>query len=293
MERSFLTEHNKREDDVRALIRSLRQLLLTMAFVAGSVSSATAQVQFDVSSVFNADVIVNNGNGLDATQSPVDRGDGPQNNFAFPTQSVATALCTTGAGLPDNGSFAQDAFHPFVQLAYSNTNDGSNARRIADATGTFSFNVPTNMYSELHLFATTGNGDSDLTVTLTYTDATTSQATITVPDWFGGFASTVDRYHLVDNLDRIQPGNGPGVAFDCQNSDAFGIFGFRILPNPAKALQSVTITRTDSTGILNFFGATGVVAPAPVVPVAVPVAGPVALAILAFSLIAVELFRRV
>lgn len=260
-------------------------LIAAVVFASLGAPSLTAQVvQVDVTSLFNADVIVNNGNGLDATQSSIDRGDAPINNYAFPTQSVAGALCGAPSGLPDDGAFAANAFHPAVQLAYDNGNDGNNAFRLPDSAGTFTIDIPDGQYEQVHLFATTGNGDSLLTVTLNYSDLTTSQANVTVPDWFGGFADSASTYHLISERDRVQPGSGPGVAFECPDTDVFDIFGFRLSPDPTKTLQSVRVDRTDTDGILNFFGATAVAAPAAAAQI--PSLGPWALALLALALAA-------
>ena len=100
--------------------------------LAAAPASAQLIVQFDVTSVFNADVIVNTDpdppTPYDEDNDPIDD-PGPGGNYSLPTQSAAAVGCPTPVGLPDNGSFAPNADHPPVQLAYNNGSSGNNARR--------------------------------------------------------------------------------------------------------------------------------------------------------------------
>src|SRR5262249_53266764 len=124
-----------------------------------------AAVQFDVSSVLNADVVLNKpaGGAIDTTQSPVYRNT-RNGNWSLLTQSSAHVLAPPGSspdGLPDNGFIAANAFHPDVQLAVNNASNGLNARR-ADIDGLvlpvsqfgFTLGVPQNSYQEVHVFLT-------------------------------------------------------------------------------------------------------------------------------------------
>ncbi|MFN0056553.1 MAG: hypothetical protein ACKV0T_30775 [Planctomycetales bacterium] len=114
----------------------------------------SATVQFDASSVFNADVVVNRINGVnDTTQTPIDL---IGTNWSLVTQSAANALVPSGGtanGLPDNGFFFPNSFHPDVQLATKNASNGNNARRAgtdnvvaSPASFGFTLGVPQNNY---------------------------------------------------------------------------------------------------------------------------------------------------
>ncbi len=259
--------------------------------------SAGQPVDLDLASFFNADVIVNDsGGGLDPSQSPIDLGTGATNNFAFPTQTVADALNPGSPdGLPDDAFFPAGSFHPDVQLGYSNADDGDNARRSADSTDTFTVPVAPAPYSEMHVFATTGNGSSDITVTLAYDDLSSDVFMVNVPDWFDDPTQSFDTYQLIGDLDRINPGAPPGTPFDYADSDDPAVFGFGFSADPAKALTGVTVERTDATGVLNVFGITGLCAAegAPVVEIpTLDVAGLALLAILMAAAGALLLYRR-
>src|SRR5260370_39851369 len=76
-----------------------------------------AVVQFDVSSVLNADVVANKpaNSPVDTTQTPVDRNIGGGDRSMLP-QSAADALKPASApdadGRPDHGVFSPAPFHP-------------------------------------------------------------------------------------------------------------------------------------------------------------------------------------
>jgi hypothetical protein len=149
-----------------------------------------------------------------------------------------------------------------VRLAWRNDDDGLNARRVA-VPETFTIDVPPGNYSEVHVFATTGDGTSDVTVTLAYTELPTGVTAVVVPDWFDDPFPTPDLYLLVDGRDRVQVGSGPGVPYAYEDRDDAAIFGFRFPADAARTLTAIRIERTDTTGVLNVFGAIAVEAAVP------------------------------
>ncbi len=211
-------------------------------------------VNFDVTSVFNADAIVNRTGGVtDTTQTGID-----VNGNALITQSFATFTGgASGNGLPDNGFFAANAFRPDIQLAYSNTDNGNNARLIATSTGSFTFTVPANQYPAIHLAVTSTEGSSSIRVIMNYSDGsqipTSSQ---TIPDWFDEITETSSLYYLINGMDRSA---ASGTNFQDVNDPA--VFGVRFAADPTKTLQSITVEKTASSGRLVFLGATGVQPP--------------------------------
>ena len=222
-------------------------------------------VQVDVTSLFNSDVIINvNLQGLDTSQSPVDTPSFGASNNALLTQQAAVAIGLNDPdGLPNNGFFAANANHPDVQFAYPNSGDGNNSRRLNEP-GVFNVTTPQHQYSQMHLFATSGQGESTFAVRWDYADGNVWTNSIVVPRWFDDPAATADRYFLVNGLDRAKV-NATGA----QNSNDAAIFGFRLLPDPLRTLTGFAVSVTDVPagdnfrGAFVFFGATGVTAPIP------------------------------
>jgi hypothetical protein len=209
---------------------------------------------FNVTSVFDSDVIVNRTGGTtDTTQDPIDG-----SNYAAVTQSFAQYSDPTfGNGLPDDGSFAANPYHPTINLNYDNTNDGNNAKLITGATTGTTFTVPVTQgqYNYVHLALMSTEGSGDVKVTFNYTDGTSAQSsTITVPDWYNEITESETLYYLTDGLDRSFT---DGTGFD--DADNPALFGARFTANSAKTLQSLAVQVTNSTGTgrLTFFGATG------------------------------------
>jgi VCBS repeat-containing protein len=210
-----------------------------------------ATINFDLTSLFTSDLIVN---GSDTSPTAIDA------DYSLMTQSFAVAKGgTSSQGLPDNGVFAANTYHPAFDLLYDNANNGNNGI-LATATGTFvTFNVTNQAYSALHLFATSGGGASDITVTFNYSDGTNSTATSTIPDWYtqGNITESQDQYYLSKTLNVSTP-NASALGSSAGITNDIKLFGLRFTPNSAKTLQSVSINKTSTTGKLAFFGAAGV-----------------------------------
>ncbi|MDJ1170090.1 putative Ig domain-containing protein [Roseofilum sp. BLCC_M154] len=213
-----------------------------------------ATTDFNVTSAFDSDVIVNYTSGTtDTTQTQIDG-----SNYAAVTQSFAQYKDPTwGNGLPDDGSFAANSYHPTINLNYSNANNGNNARLIIGQTSGTTFNVPVTQgqYNYVHLALMSTEGSSDVKVTFNYTDGSSTVSSIaTVPDWYNEITESETLYYLADGLDRSFT---DGTGFD--DADDPALFGARFTANSAKTLQNLTVQVTNSTatGQLAFFGATG------------------------------------
>ncbi|MCT7967757.1 DUF4347 domain-containing protein [Laspinema sp. D1] len=205
-------------------------------------------VDFDVLTAFNIDGITNRHNGVtDSTQSAIDRA-----GYNLITQSFANTA--SGRGLPDNGLFAANSFHPAIQLLYRNANDGNNLRLINSATGSFNFSVTPNTYSEVHIAALSSEGNSDLRLNFTYSDGTTAASSVaTVPDWYDEITQSTSVYYLLDGMDRSTSSG----TFQAAKDPA--LLGMRFAnPNPTKPVTSISVEKTNSPGFLSFLGATGV-----------------------------------
>ena len=207
-------------------------------------------VNFNLTSVLDSDVIVNyTGEAVDQTQAAVDR-----SNFAFITQSLATFVNgADGQGLPDNGLFPANDFHPDISLNYSNDNNDNNGRLITSSEGSFNFTVPQGRYDALHLAVASTEGTSNVRLILNYSDGTSTSTNIeTIPDWFNTITESNTLYYLVNGMDRAK---NDGTGFSDVNGA--NLFGIRFATDATKTLQSVTVEKTSSSGYLVFLGATG------------------------------------
>ncbi len=207
----------------------------------------------------NSDVVVNNGaGGIDDTQEAVDDSlQGSSTNYAYVTQSVMEAMYPADAdGLPDDGFFPANDFHPDVRLAFRNDKNGHNAHRILTNGESYTFSTNSEHFSDLHLFMAAGQGDVGVTIELTYSSFNVVLGVI-VPDWFNEVTETESRYYLIDGMDRMRRD-----ATSFENRDDAAIFGFHIATEADFPLESVTIRRnpTNNAGnsVLVVFGAMGV-----------------------------------
>ena len=207
---------------------------------------------FDVSKVLNFDAIVNHTEGqTDKTQSAID-----DNNHALITQSFATlTLEKNGKGLPDNGFFAANSFHPDIQLSYNNNDNGNNAV-LLKGTDQFTFAVPPRKYKAVHIPLTSTNGKSNILLFFNYSDGTNSNANIqTIPDWFDEIKETDKLYYLIDGMDRSKA-NGK----DYNDSNDPALFGAMFTPDSTKTVTSIKIVNNSKSSNLVFLGGTGLVA---------------------------------
>ncbi len=220
-----------------------------------------ATTKFDVSSLLDKDLIVNQGtSGTDTTQDGID-----YMGTDFVTQTFATSQdATNGNGLPDNGIFAANSYHPEIQLSYSNDNDGTNGYLINSfsttaRTQTFQFNVTTGQYGYVHLaLSPNGHAPMDVSLTFNYSDGSSqTSSAVTVPDWQDTTTTESENlYYLASGLDLS---TNDGSLF---LEDSVAVFGVRFAANATKTLNSITVNATSNYDFpenvgLAFFGATG------------------------------------
>ena len=196
----------------------------------------------------NQDGISNRSNGVvDSSQQAIDDSN---SNYVLMTQTDAAARYSSEPnGLPDNGFFLGNNYHPNIQLPYNNNDDGANVRILLNNGESFTIPLNGQKYNELHLAALATQGDSSLRLIFTYTDGTTlitdSQV---VPDWFNEITETSNRYYLKDGMDRVRLDG----AYENANDPA--LFGFRFLPDPSKGINQITVEKVGAGGRLVFFG---------------------------------------
>lgn len=113
----------------------------------------------------------------------VDRNDG------LMTVAAVAFLKQTGVALPDDGVFPADARHPEVVRHFSNAAPATSPQNhYVEGVGGFEIAVPHATYSKMFLFMTdAANGatptGSPVTITMVYSDATTTMISVNWPDY--------------------------------------------------------------------------------------------------------------
>jgi hypothetical protein len=208
-------------------------------------------VQINVTSILTIDTIATSATG-GTTVLPggaLTSMDG--SGYDYYTANVATTNGITG-GVPASGLFpANGTQNPVVQLHISDSSTAANSLLLngpsPNNAESFSFNVPAFGYTALQLYGTSTEGTSTLAITLTYSDATTGSASVTIPDWSTGTA-TAPVFVLAGSLGRLGSGT-------FEQNYAFALYGANVTPNSGKSLASVTVAHS-GTGRYVFYGAT-------------------------------------
>ena len=218
---------------------------------SGPSTSFANPLQIDVSALFNANSVVTTAiGGMPLT--PMD-GNGTSDGNDFPTQSEVAALdAGPGKGLPDDAFFPSNGTTiPAVQLAWTNASNRPNSIVVSSTSlMMFTFSVPTAPYAQVQIYATGGGGASTVNYSLNYADATTTPATLSLPDWCVSNPGS-GQYPLIAFVDRVQNGVTLITSPQCT------IYALDLNPNPGKALQSVTFWDSGGgTTHFVFYGAT-------------------------------------
>ncbi len=240
--------------------------------VFGATAMLARQVHdYDLSAVFNADLVANSTAcgipGFDHVHDNLEAG------YHMPT--AMTAGCWTGIGgnspgLPDDGVFPRNSQHPRFELAYSNADNGLNARRSPPGQGDdiFLIDVTDAVVQQVHLFGAGGGGFAVLGVKFFYATGSpyTVPGGVIIDGWLAdGGELEPTSYYLVDGMDWYQTSGGTGI--DISNIDDAALFGKPVATDPSRVLTQIEITAYDPTGFpipqstLGLFGAAGVSAP--------------------------------
>jgi len=240
----------------------LFRIVVTGAMLAGLIGSVlsvqdvhAAVFQFDLSSLFNADVAVNRNAGVtDPSNDGID-----SDGRTYYTQTAVEEICTgdsTPHGLPDNGFISGNTRHPAIQLGVKNSDDGDNAFAGQGNLSTSMIDVPDGNYSFVHIFAISTNGNTHVTLTFNYTSGgSVTTPSRTIQDWFNDPGETDDEYYLINGLDRTGPHQS-----GCENSNDPAIFGVRFQSDSLRTLTDFTVnydTTTTGGGTFVLFGASG------------------------------------
>lgn len=216
--------------------------------------SFTNPLQVDVSSILTVDTIGTtgtNGTTINSQGGALTSMDG--SGYDLYTAAVASANFVSG-GFPSNGLFPTNGTqHPVVQLHVADPSTAPNSVLLdgpsPNNATSLTFAVPPNQYTQLQIYATSTEGSSSLTITLTYADTTTGTVTLTVPDWGQAASATGAVFALSSSLGRIGTGQ-----YD--TNDTFAIYGANLGPDSTRSLVNVSV-KTAGSGRLVFYGATG------------------------------------
>ncbi len=235
---------------------------LSVKIVTGTIVSlglvyaaSAATIQVDISSAFNADIIVNGPSSgpLDATQNSYN---GSPSDGNLITQSAAALLNPALApdNLPDDGVFAATADHPLIELAYDNSDDGFNAWNSGGGNGQADLAMPappTNeFYKTIHLIMF-GVGGADPVIRLLYDSGPADEFALNnIPDGSSGFPGNGADFLLIGGLDRA---SNDGTTF---NSRGVGLFGYSFTPDPNRTLVEVEVDK-DGGGFVSVLGLVG------------------------------------
>jgi hypothetical protein len=198
--------------------------------------TSTNPLQVDLSSIFNADTVANS-SAQGKSYPPLVSMDG--SGYDYMSEAVAVANGDTNAGIPDDGFYAADADHPDVQLAFSDLGVGPNSVLMnapSPMVLTVTFPIVATSYSTVQLYATSTEGSSSVTVTLTYSDTSTDVTSVIVPDWGQSSSAAAPVFVVQSDLSRFS------MTDPTDFSDDFALYGITTVANPAKTLASVTVT---------------------------------------------------
>lgn len=205
-------------------------------------------LQVDLSAIFTVDTVATS-QPAGQTYPPLSPVDG--SGYTFVTTALGTAHANASGGLPNNGLYASTATHPTAQFAFSDTSTAKNSIILnAPPTllQTLTIPVTPSQFSAVQIYGTSTEGPSSVTVTLNYSDATTTTATVAFPDWFNPNGAVSPTFVMQRNLARWSSAG--------YNIATASLCGTNIVANPAKTLTSVTLTMNAGSHRLVLYGAT-------------------------------------
>ena len=169
------------------------------------------------------------------------------------TAALASANSVSG-GLPSNGYFgANGTQSPAVQLHFSDNSAAPNSvvlnRPAPNDALSLQFAVPPAYYTRLQIYGTLTNGDSTVSITLTYSDTSTATTTLTVPDWGSSSEASGAVFVFVGGLGRL----GTQIF---EKNYTFVIYGVNVTCSQTKVLTSVNVAVGGGSAAFTFYGAT-------------------------------------
>ena len=193
--------------------------------IANGIGAANASTTMDVDGVsYN---FVARDFQLTATSVPL--------TYGIPTDGIINSAVASTPGL----TFQLGDLSGSNSLRISSSNTGSN-------TGTITFTNPVAAF-KLYMLSTSGSGASTVNITVNFTDNTSQAFTgQSVPDWYDGNNYAIRGIgRILRNTNSLEASTtNPRLYQTVLNIDP---------ANQNKPIQSVTITKTNSSGVANIF----------------------------------------
>lgn len=231
----------------------LPYFILSTLFLFAFSATAQTYVPLDVTSGYTEDIIANgDGSATSSTTADVDGA-----NFGFISNDFdPTGSTVLTYGLPIDGAFSSEVT-PDINFQLADY-DSDNSLQISTMGNsgilTFSNSVEA---STLYLIGTSGSGDSVISVLVTFTDTSTESFTgVDLPDWFYSTVQPIalsgfGRVNLVNDVIENVAGNPRLYQMSLDIS----------LANEGKTIQSVEVTKSSGSGVVNIMAITAELSP--------------------------------
>lgn len=215
-------------------------LALAMAFTVQQASATFTPVA--ITSGFNADVVANGiGTAISSTSSSFD-------NTAYclvdPTFQLTASSTLPAQSLPATGVINSLVTSGVTFNLQPYTGNNSLRLRNNNTNGTLLFT--TNTYiGDVYLLCAGGDGSPTGNVVINFVGGTTQSTSVTFHDWYNGTNAAIQ------GLGRVNRTSGAG---DYSNPTNPRLYELKIplnINNYSKTIQSITITKTTSTGSIN------------------------------------------
>lgn len=227
--------------------------LLPLAFAWGLGLSAEAQTNYSTvpltAGSFTADVIANGAAAAPPASSTTTDVDGA--GYYLISQDYYTATTAHTSGIPNNG-LIPNSIAGYSALTYQLASLSANNAlqvRTAGGTGTVTFATPT-AASELYVLGISGSGATTLTMTVNYSDGTTTAfASQRYPDWFD-VSATQNVFGTTGRASAATPVSTPYTA---SNTAPF-LDQVKLTIPAAKTsttITGITFTTATGSGVLN------------------------------------------
>ena len=205
---------------------------------------------------FNQDVVAEGtgSNPVAVTSTGFDGSTATASIFYNVQFQLANSGVITSGGLPNNGTIVNGADTWQLQ-AYTGNNCLLFPAQTANSS--LSFTLPTpGSYSEIALLSTAGSGPTSVSITLFFTNATsTNYGTFSILDWFGGTPFVINNLGRVERQNPIAGFSGiPGNPRFYQNTITLNA------ADRVKSINKITITdmSTNNLSTAGFFAVDGI-----------------------------------
>jgi hypothetical protein len=238
--------------------------LLPLALAWGLGFTAQAQITYSpvplTASSFTADIVANGAAALPPGSSTTVDVDGA--GYFLISQDYYTATTAHTSGIPNNGLISNSiaGYSALTyQLASLSANNALQIRTAAGGTGAVTFATPT-IASELYVLGISGSGATTVTMTVNYSDGTTTAfASQVYPDWFT-VSATQNVFGTTGRASATVPVSTPYAA----SNTAPYLDQVKLTIPAAKlgtTITGISFTTATGSGVLNILAVSAGVAP--------------------------------